>query len=203
MNQDDKDTILAILDKEPAVADIKVVNLPALVDSHWSHQESLMVGSTVNVDRGAWIGDDDVFEYQWARDGDNIAGETGASYVAQEADVGTEVTAVVSSIVDAGRFSIVSPAVEIGEYAPVEVFSVPEIFGTFEASGEIFGSDGVWRGADYVLSYEWTLNDEAFSTLPDAVIPATATSGDVVKWTVTATDCQSNTASASVETTLA
>lgn len=51
------------------------------------------VGNTITSDRGGWSGyPTPTFTYQWRRNGLNISGETGTTYVVQLADVGQNIT---------------------------------------------------------------------------------------------------------------
>ncbi|WP_203228809.1 hypothetical protein, partial [Flavobacterium sp. LMO6] len=55
-------------------------------------------GSTLTVDNGEWGGNTPiVYEYQWLRDGSNIAGETNQTYILTSDDLGLSVSCSVTA----------------------------------------------------------------------------------------------------------
>jgi hypothetical protein len=57
---------------------------------------SLTNGSVLSANPGAWTPSDGTYEYQWLRNGTEIAGQTGASYTLLEADKGAYISVVVT-----------------------------------------------------------------------------------------------------------
>lgn len=53
------------------------------------------LGQILTSDTGSWTGGPTSYSYQWRRNGSNIGGATSQSYIAVDADVGTNVTVAV------------------------------------------------------------------------------------------------------------
>jgi len=60
------------------------------------------VGETVSVSNGVWANSPTSYSRQWKRNGTNIAGATGTSYVLQAADAGQQITCTVTASNAAG-----------------------------------------------------------------------------------------------------
>jgi hypothetical protein len=68
-------------------------------------------GSTLTTTNGTWAGNAATYTRQWQRDGANIGGATGTTYVLQAADVGHSVRCVVTATNSTGAVSANSNAV--------------------------------------------------------------------------------------------
>jgi hypothetical protein len=79
---------------------------------------SPIVNLTIVTTNGTWTGyPSPTFAYQWKRDGLDIVGETGSSYVVQLADVGEDITVTVTATNSQGSASATSDPV-VGQAAP-------------------------------------------------------------------------------------
>jgi hypothetical protein len=75
---------------------------------------SASVGQTLTCSPGSWSGSPaPTFSYQWQRDGADIAGASGSTYVVQAADQGHTLTCKVTASNSAGQASAVSTGVAI------------------------------------------------------------------------------------------
>jgi hypothetical protein len=74
---------------------------------------SVYQGNTLTTTNGTWAGTSIVYTYQWRRDGANIAGATSQTYVTQEADIGTQVSCLVTATNAAGVVSVGTNALVI------------------------------------------------------------------------------------------
>lgn len=68
-------------------------------------------GQTLSCSLGTWGGSVDSYAQQWQRNGGAIGAATGASYVVTDADVGQQITCMVTATGFAGSSSATSPAV--------------------------------------------------------------------------------------------
>ena len=72
-----------------------------------------VVGSVLSCSQGSWAHEPTYLLYQWLRNGTVIAGQTGATYTLQTADLGSSVTCSVTAGNGAGAVSATSNAIAI------------------------------------------------------------------------------------------
>lgn len=132
------------------------------------------VGRTLTANPGTWSTDGLAFSYQWMRDGDAIAGATGADYAAVAADRGTALTVLVTATRSgATPGSATSAAVTVGEGdAPVNQ-GKPLVTGTPEVGRTLSVSDGTWDLAGLTFTYQWTRDGEPIAGSTDATYVVT------------------------------
>jgi hypothetical protein len=74
-----------------------------------------LVGETLTATLGTWSGIGNTYSRVWMRDGEEIDGETAATYEVVEADVGTEISVRVTASNNSGIVSASSATVFIEE----------------------------------------------------------------------------------------
>jgi hypothetical protein len=74
-----------------------------------------IVGQTLSCSTGTWAGAPSGFSYVWLLDGNPIVGQTGSSYVVQDADVGHSIACSVIASVEAGNYALIG--LPTGSYA--------------------------------------------------------------------------------------
>jgi hypothetical protein len=112
---------------------------------------SAVEGQTLSASVGSWSGSTPMhYTYQWQREGRNVSGSTGASYLLTSADVGHRMDVVVtatnsagSSLTTSASTAAVSPATSSGGEAPPPPPPVPTVTGVSPASGPEAGGTSV------------------------------------------------------------
>jgi surface-anchored protein len=74
-----------------------------------------IVGQALSIDDGYWLPLPHRFSYQWLRDGQPIAGATGASYTPVSGDAGRLISAQVTAAVGAGTTTKTTASLEVSE----------------------------------------------------------------------------------------
>lgn len=125
-------------DSEPAVSAAVVVPLPGapvnvvrpVIDGPG------LTGATVTCIRGQWQGSGLVtYRYRWLRNGDPVAGATGATYVFSDHDLGRVVTCEVTASDRGGATVAVSAGVAVQQAGGPPVFGGPGADGADGAAG--------------------------------------------------------------------
>ena len=105
--------------------------------------------------RGTWTGNNNVYSYQWQRDGVDIADATGASYTLTVDDVGKRVRVVVTATnPDATVTAASAPTVVVPSSPPVNT-APPTVSGTAQRGLTLTGTAGVWDGIGNSAKYQW------------------------------------------------
>ena len=105
--------------------------------------------------RGTWTGNNNVYSYQWQRDGVDIADATGASYTLTVGDVGKRVRVVVTATnPDATVTAASAPTVVVPSSPPVNT-AAPTVSGTAQRGLTLTGTAGVWDGIANSAKYQW------------------------------------------------
>jgi Calx-beta domain len=129
---------------------------------------SLSVGQPLTASAGSWTGTPQpTFAFQWQRcdtAGGNcvdIAGATSATYVVQQADVGSTLRVRVTATNPAGSASAVSPPTTVVATAPVNT-ARPAISGTPTLGSTLTAAPGTWSGSPApTFAYQWQRCDAA------------------------------------------
>lgn len=118
---------------------------------------SAMQGATLLRTPGVWAGfPPPTVTGKWQKDGVDISGATGASYVVQASDVGSSIRFKETGTNASGSATAYSSA--IGPIATVPVpacTSLPTITGTAQEGAELFGSDGTWTNTPTGFLRQW------------------------------------------------
>jgi hypothetical protein len=134
---------------------------------------------------GVWSGTPaPTFAYQWQRCNQSgsgcapISGATGASYLAQRADVGMTLRALVTGANSAGSSAATSAATARVGGPPVEQ-SLPKVSGTARLGNLLTGSNGTWSGypaptspIDGSVATHVVVSVRGFRGRPAAAIPS-------------------------------
>lgn len=137
-----------------AAAPIQLVSNPVIQGNAW--EEGLLY-----VTDGAWKGRPYIFTYQWQRGGVDISGATLQKYTPQNADVGEEITCIVTASdgINSASYTATAPAIvdmyptKVMSYSPFAYFRLNETSGTVADNYEGTSSrDGVYRGVGWKLA---------------------------------------------------
>lgn len=122
------------------------------------------VGETLGVDPGTWGTDGVTYDYQWLRDGEAIAGATGASYLLGPSDHGhtfsVEVSATKETWEPGTAVSKPTVSVELGDLVPE-----PKVAGDVRIGNTLTASTDGPKGA--TVSYSWQVRSPAAETSSD------------------------------------
>jgi probable HAF family extracellular repeat protein/VCBS repeat-containing protein len=122
---------------------------------------------------------DDTISFQWARDGSDITGATGSTYVVREADEGHRLSVVATVTNDDG---LTASAASTATATVVDVpptLTTPTISGTAQLGSTLTATAAVANDADATVTYQWQsrhASDFAYTAL---VEPAAASPGGV------------------------
>jgi hypothetical protein len=172
-------------------------------------------GETLTASNGTWTGTPTLsYGYQWRRcdsagaNCSDIAGATGSTYEAAQADVGAKLRVVVTATNAGG--SAAATSAETGSVAPTAPVNtaLPTISGTAEDGHTLSASNGTWTGtAPIGYGYQWRRCDSAGANCSDISGATDSTydlaPGDVdatIRVVVTATNAAGNAAAASAQT---
>lgn len=149
---------------------------------------STATGGTLTVDPGAWSPTPGGLDVQWLRDGAEIPGADGTSYVVAESDGGAAVVARVTArragYVPATRESV--PVV-----VPLRQFvtaPTPTVVGTPRAGQRLTAKRGTWAAAPDAYRYQWFRNGSAIpGATASTYLLTTADQGRKISVSVTGT----------------
>ena len=100
-------------------------------------------GTTFTCGNGGWNGvPAPTFTRQWRRDGTDILGQTGLTYITGDVDVGTAIDCRVTATNSAGAANQLSNAITVTE-APANL-TAPVVTGPVVVGGTLSCSDGTW-----------------------------------------------------------
>jgi putative cell wall-binding protein len=146
-----------------------------------------VVDGTLTAHPGTWSPAGADFTYQWAVDGENVTGETGATFSPRAADVGLTVTVTVtgslSGYVTASATSAATAAVAEGTFTTV----APTISGTAKVGETLTASVPAWTPEATLLSYQWKADGSPVGGDSDTLTLTTAEAGATITVTVTGT----------------
>ncbi|WP_141007124.1 carboxypeptidase regulatory-like domain-containing protein [Nocardioides humi] len=119
------------------------------------------VGETLTTDDGTWDLDDVDLGYQWQRDGEEIAGATGSTYLLVPADA----QAAISVVVTAGKAgyaptSRASAAIGPVAYDVIHNLSPPVVSGTAKVGETLVATEGEWDQAEVTVTWQWLRDGE-------------------------------------------
>ncbi len=146
-------------------------------------------GQTVTCSQGTWTNSPTGYSYVWQRNGSPIAGATSSSYVIQAADVGQNLTCVVTASNAAGSGQASSAAVVpvASVSAPVNQ-TRPVISGTPAVGNVLSCSQGTWTNSPTGYAYAWTRNASTTVGSASSYTVQPADAGQVLTCSVTASN---------------
>src|SRR5690606_2265323 len=119
---------------------------------------------TLTASPGTWSPSGASFSYQWAVDGEDVAGATGATFSPRAADVGLTVTVTVTGTlagyVPASASSAPTAAVAEGTFTTV----APTISGTAQVGETLTATVPAWTPEATSLSYQWKADGAPIGT---------------------------------------
>jgi hypothetical protein len=133
-------------------------------------------GSTLTANAGAWSPTPDSFTYQWLRDGVEIDGADGSTYVLTTDDRGTDITVQVTGVLS-GFWSATEESNPT--YIP-NVFTTqptPTITGTAAVGSTLTAHAGTWAPAPAAFMYQWMRDGVAIGGATGATYTLTTADG--------------------------
>ncbi|TQX90251.1 MULTISPECIES: hypothetical protein [unclassified Rhizobium] len=111
-------------------------------------------GSTITVSDGTWT-NSPTLAYAWQRDGSAIPDATSNTYTVVSADIGTQITAVVTATNAYGTSSVTSRAVgPITNPVPANTVA-PVVSGTTTVGSTLTTTNGTWTNSPTGYTYQW------------------------------------------------
>lgn len=162
------------------------------------------VGQTLTAANGVWSGiPAPTFARQWKRNGTNIAGATGATYVLVAADAGAKITLTVTATNSQGSSSSTSAATAAVSQIPANT-AAPVITGTAQVGETLTTTNGTWTGTPTpTYTRQWKADGANIASATGVTYVLTETElGKVITVTVTGTNTAGN-ASATSSATVA
>lgn len=146
-------------------------------------------GQTVTCTQGTWTNSPTGYSFVWQRNGSPIGGATSSSYVIQAADVGQNLTCVVTASNAAGSGQASSAAVVpvASVQAPVNQ-TRPVISGTAAVGNVLSCSQGTWTNSPTGYAYAWTRNGSTVVGSASSYTVQAADAGQVLTCSVTASN---------------
>jgi hypothetical protein len=138
------------------------ITLPAAAPTSSSAPEisgDALEGAELTTTDGVWGGyPAPTFAYQWQRDGLDIGGATASAYTLVAADVGADVTCIVTATNTSGSLDVGSNAIGPIEAAPAAPANTlaPAVSGTEEEGETLSCTTGTWTGYPApTYAYQW------------------------------------------------
>jgi len=155
-------------------------------------------GQTVTCTQGTWTNSPTGFSFVWQRNGSPIAGATSSSYIIQAADVGQNLTCVVTASNAAGSGQATSAAVvPVGSLqAPVNQ-TRPVISGTAAVGNVLSCSQGTWTNSPTGFTYAWIRDSSTVVGSASSYTVQAADAGHVLTCSVTASNAAGGTTAVS------
>lgn len=146
-------------------------------------------GQTVTCTQGTWANSPTGYSFAWQRNGSPISGATSSSYTIQAADVGQNLTCVVTASNAGGSGQASSAAVVpvASVQAPVNQ-TRPVISGTAAAGNVLSCSQGTWTNSPTGFSYQWIRNGSTVVGTSSSYTVQPADAGQVLTCSVTASN---------------
>lgn len=125
------------------------------------------VGRTLTAKPGAWSPMPSSWTYQWLRDGQEIANETNATYVATQSDSGANITVAVSGGRDGYETTaaVVSDPLEVSPQGTILAPDAIEVDGDYVIGATLTAQAADWTPTPGAVSYQWLRSGTA---IPDA-----------------------------------
>ena len=143
------------------------------------------VGETLHCSNGGWE-NEPTFEQAWLRDGGQIAGKEGSSYVVQSADRGHTITCEVTAHNEDGAASKGSNGLYVP--APPVNTEAPQLTGTPEVGETLSCSNGTWENSP-TYAYAWLRGSTPIAGEEDPTyVVQVADQGGSITCAVTATN---------------
>ena len=150
-------------------------------------------GSSVNCTQGTWTNSPTGYAYGWLRDGAPIGGATAASYTISAADVGRNLTCMVTATNAAGSGQATSAAVvPVAARAGAGNQARPVISGTPAPGNVLSCSTGTWTSSPTSYVRSWRRDGTPFASGTTYTVQA-ADVGHVLTCAVTATNAAGST----------
>lgn len=169
---------------EPAPVAPTATTVPAITGSP-------QVGKVLTATSGTWSASGLTYAYQWLREGQPVAGATGASYEVVPGDVGralsVRVTATTPSnpATPAGT-AVSAPVIGLLGDAPTAT-AVPAVTGTPQLGETLAATTGTWSAEGLTFAYQWRRDGAAIAGATAATYElVTADAGRQVAVAVTA-----------------
>ncbi|WP_205699377.1 Calx-beta domain-containing protein [Conexibacter sp. SYSU D00693] len=112
------------------------------------------VGTTFTCSQGTWSGGPTQFRFAWKRGEDYLAGQSGSTYVAVQADVGKPLTCEVTGSNAFGSDSALSTSATVIDGVPVNT-ELPAVGGQAVLDATVTCADGQWTNAPASYTYVW------------------------------------------------
>ena len=143
------------------------------------------LGQTISIDSGEWGPAPVAFSYQWEANGIAISGATGTSLELTAAEVGDEITVVVTGT-KAGYNNAIEESGATAEVAAGDLgAAVPTITGTPKAGATVTVLTGTWAPPGVTLSYQWQADGVDVGTDSTTYSPVASDVGKVITVEVT------------------
>lgn len=122
------------------------------------------VGATLSVTQGTYVGDAPMtITRNWQRNGANIAGATGTTYVVQTDDLGTSITCLETISNPLGTVTASSNVLRVSGLAP-SITTVPSIAGDKSIGGTLTLTPGTYSGQlPLNINRQWLSNGTAIA----------------------------------------
>lgn len=165
---------------------------------------SSVEGSTLTCSSGTWTESPTSYAYQWKKNGVDISGATGTTFLLPMDYQGSSVTCVVTATNVAGSSSATSNAITVVDLtAPVNT-AAPVVSGMAYQGGTLTATTGSWTMEPSSYSYQWKKDGTNITgaTGSSFQVPFTGYAGAVITCEVTATNAAGSTTQASNSSTI-
>ena len=155
-------------------------------------------GQTVTCTQGTWTNSPTGYSFVWQRNGSPIPGATSSSYIIQAADVGLNLTCVVTASNAAGSGQASSAAVVpvASLQAPVNQ-TRPVISGTAAVGNVLSCSQGTWTNSPTGFAYAWIRDSSTVVGSASSYTVQILDAGHVLTCSVTASNAAGGTTAVS------
>lgn len=144
------------------------------------------VGRPLKLHLGGWSPQPTSYTYQWKRGGANIPKATLATYTPTAADIGSELTVVISGRLGTQTGTATLSAGVIAA-KPVTNVTRPALPATAQVGAKVTVTNGTWDLAPTSYLYQWWINDQPITGATTAsYIPKVGDLGEDLSVTVTA-----------------
>ncbi len=122
------------------------------------------IEQTLTCHEGVWSGSTPItFTFQWLRDGEVLAAQTGDTYYVEPADEGHKISCRVTGTNAAGKVSAASAAVAISIRPPTST-ARPRVSGTPEEGHKLTCAPGTWTGSPTKYEYQWVREESPIAS---------------------------------------
>lgn len=156
-------------------------------------------GETLTTDNGTWTNSPAGYTFQWKRGGTSISGAAASAYTLVTADVGSNITCVVTATNAGGSASATSNSVgPVAALNPPANSSAPVISGGDTEGSTLSATTGAWTNAPTSYSYQWKRGGSTISGATAATY--TRAPGDIGAGTITCVVTATNAAGSATAT---